>query len=128
MARKYGLSATLTLEEWLATLAHFHWKCAYCQSAPYTVLEHFEPMIVRGDTPDTTVFRRATSAISASKDCIQITSLLNMAWMKESRVCAPIWLLSGGKRSSKVRSVGERMLLKRHNLLSKKSHWNWGNE
>lgn len=50
MARKYGLSATLTLEEWLATLAHFHWKCAYCQHAPYTVLEHFEPVIVGGGT------------------------------------------------------------------------------
>lgn len=50
MARKYGLSATLTLEEWLATLAHFHWKCAYCQRAPYTVLEHFEPVIAGGDT------------------------------------------------------------------------------
>lgn len=50
MARKYGLSATLTLEEWLATLAHFHWKCAYCQHAPYTVLEHFEPVIAGGGT------------------------------------------------------------------------------
>ena len=50
MAKKYGLSATLTLEEWLATLAHFHWKCAYCQHAPYTVLEHFEPVIIGGGT------------------------------------------------------------------------------
>ena len=50
MARKYGLSATLTLEEWLSTLAYFHWKCAYCQHAPYTVLEHFEPMIAGGGT------------------------------------------------------------------------------
>lgn len=50
MSRKYGLSATLTLEEWLNTLKHFHWKCAYCQRAPYTVLEHFEPVIAGGGT------------------------------------------------------------------------------
>lgn len=33
----------LTLEQWLVTLDHFEWKCAYCREEPYEALEHFYP-------------------------------------------------------------------------------------
>lgn len=42
-AEDYGLPATLTLEQWIATLEHFEWKCAYCRGK-YAVLEHFVPL------------------------------------------------------------------------------------
>jgi hypothetical protein len=50
MANRLGLPATLTLPEWLETLAHFGWKCAYCRKAPYAVLEHIQPMVAGGGT------------------------------------------------------------------------------
>jgi len=43
-AKKAGGSATLNLNEWLATLKHFGGYCAYCQKQPYQVLEHFIPI------------------------------------------------------------------------------------
>ena len=42
-AAKLGLPATLTLEQWIVTLDHFNWVCAYCQGK-YTVIEHFVPL------------------------------------------------------------------------------------
>ena len=42
-AAKVGLPATLTLQQWLSTLDHFKWTCAYCQGK-YTVIEHFIPL------------------------------------------------------------------------------------
>lgn len=42
-AIKLGLPATLTLDEWIATLDYFNWTCAYCQGK-YTVIEHFTPL------------------------------------------------------------------------------------
>jgi 5-methylcytosine-specific restriction endonuclease McrA len=40
-ARQRKLSATLELIDWLDTLDHFDWKCAYCQKHIHEVLEHF---------------------------------------------------------------------------------------
>lgn len=48
-ARKLALSATLTIEQWIDTLNHFQWTCAYC-SGPYEVLEHFIPLALQGET------------------------------------------------------------------------------
>jgi 5-methylcytosine-specific restriction endonuclease McrA len=42
-ASELELPATLTLEQWLGTLEHFQWKCAFCQG-PYILLEHFIPL------------------------------------------------------------------------------------
>jgi 5-methylcytosine-specific restriction endonuclease McrA len=42
-AAKANLPATLTLEEWIATLDYFEWKCAYCKGK-YSLLEHFIPL------------------------------------------------------------------------------------
>jgi 5-methylcytosine-specific restriction endonuclease McrA len=42
-ASRANLPATLTLEQWLETLDHYNWRCAYCQGA-YSVLEHFIPL------------------------------------------------------------------------------------
>ncbi len=44
-ARKAGLTATLTLDQWLETLEYFHWQCAYCQIKKFELLEHFVPVI-----------------------------------------------------------------------------------
>jgi hypothetical protein len=46
-AEHCNLPATLTLQQWLTTLDHFAWKCAYCQERSYEVLEHFIPMLLR---------------------------------------------------------------------------------
>lgn len=42
-AEEFGSPATLTLTQWIQTLEHFDWKCAYCQGK-YTVLEHYVPL------------------------------------------------------------------------------------
>jgi hypothetical protein len=49
-ARAVGLPATLTLGQWLATLEHFGWLCAYCQRQPFTDLDHFVPLASGGGT------------------------------------------------------------------------------
>lgn len=47
-ADNLGLPATLTPGQWLQTLEHFNWKCAYCQKEKYQHLEHFIPIKVYG--------------------------------------------------------------------------------
>jgi HNH endonuclease len=49
-ARQLGLSATLTLKQWSKTVAYFNGLCAYCLDKPYTVLEHFIPLLCGGGT------------------------------------------------------------------------------
>jgi excisionase family DNA binding protein len=51
-ARKLGLPATLSLEDWLKTLQQFQWSCAYC-AQPYEVLEHFIPLAMQSETSKT---------------------------------------------------------------------------
>lgn len=48
-SRSKGLSASLTIEQWLATLHHFEWACAYCQK-PFVGLDHFVPTALGGGT------------------------------------------------------------------------------
>jgi 5-methylcytosine-specific restriction endonuclease McrA len=48
-AMRSGLPATLTLQEWLNTLKHFNYRCAYCSNG-YAVLEHFIPVSLGGGT------------------------------------------------------------------------------
>jgi 5-methylcytosine-specific restriction endonuclease McrA len=55
-AQNANLPATLTLEEWISTLDHFHWKCAYCQTGEYALIEHFIPLSHgKGTTQDNCV-------------------------------------------------------------------------
>lgn len=49
-AENKDLPATLTLEEWLQTLADFNGLCAYCQERPFEHLEHFIPIDAGGGT------------------------------------------------------------------------------
>lgn len=49
-AVKAHLPATLTVEQWLETVNYFNGKCAYCQDAVYTLLEHFIPIVHGGGT------------------------------------------------------------------------------
>lgn len=49
-AQRLHAEATLTLVEWLETLHHFHWLCAYCQSKPFKVMSHYMPLPQGGTT------------------------------------------------------------------------------
>lgn len=49
-ARQMGAPATLTLAEWLETLKSFGYKCAYCQTKPFQVMEHYRPLPHGGTT------------------------------------------------------------------------------
>lgn len=49
-ARRAGVPATLTLYEWIGTLAAFDGKCAYCRVADFTCMEHFIPVELGGGT------------------------------------------------------------------------------
>jgi hypothetical protein len=49
-ARASGLPATLTLTQWLETLQHFAWRCAYCRQTRYEALDHFIPLSAGGGT------------------------------------------------------------------------------
>lgn len=48
-ARLMGLEATLSLDEWLATLDLFNWSCAYCGGA-FEGIEHLIPDYYGGGT------------------------------------------------------------------------------
>jgi hypothetical protein len=54
-ARYLQARATLTLAEWLTTVVHFRWRCAYCQEKPFQVLHHFTPRSQGGTTSDNCV-------------------------------------------------------------------------
>lgn len=45
-----GATANLTLAQWKSTIEHFNYKCAYCAKKPYTVLEHYWPISLKGGT------------------------------------------------------------------------------
>lgn len=49
-AKQQGTEATLTLAEWLETINAFQGQCAYCQTSPYEVLEHYLPIALGGGT------------------------------------------------------------------------------
>jgi len=50
-----NLPATLTVEQWLRTLEHFKWKCAYCEQRLGIIIEHFIPLPLAGTTADNCV-------------------------------------------------------------------------
>lgn len=60
-ARLVRCEATLTLKQWLTTLHHFQWRCAYCQG-PYETLEHLIPIQRGGGTT-------AGNCIPSCKSC-----------------------------------------------------------
>lgn len=51
-ARKANTPATLTVKQWSQAVAYFNSKCAYCQSRPFQVLEHFLPISLGGGTTE----------------------------------------------------------------------------
>lgn len=44
-----GCEATLTIGQWIETLEHYNWQCAYC-GKPYQELEHEIPIVHGGGT------------------------------------------------------------------------------
>lgn len=67
-AQREELPATLTSQQWIATLDHFDWKCAYCGERPYRVLEHFIPIGLGGGTT-------ADNVLPACSSCNSLKSL-----------------------------------------------------
>jgi 5-methylcytosine-specific restriction endonuclease McrA len=51
-ARKAGTPATLTLGQWITTLKRHQHFCAYCQTGPYEVIEHYIPIKEGGGTTE----------------------------------------------------------------------------
>jgi len=51
-ARKSGLTATLTLREWISVISDFKGLCAWCQEYTYSMIEMVDP--ARGLTYDNT--------------------------------------------------------------------------
>jgi 5-methylcytosine-specific restriction endonuclease McrA len=49
-ARSKGLTADLTVSQWKNTVNYFNNKCAYCQKANWSLLEHFIPTVLGGGT------------------------------------------------------------------------------
>lgn len=49
-AWKSGQMGDLSLRQWLTTLEDFNWRCVYCTTSPYEVIEHFIPISRGGDT------------------------------------------------------------------------------
>lgn len=49
-ARRAGLPATLTPDEWLENVKLFNGLCAYCGEVPFCVLDHLRPMVLHGGT------------------------------------------------------------------------------
>jgi hypothetical protein len=49
-ARQWRLPATLTRAAWTQTVADFGGRCAFCDAAPATVLEHYVPIARGGGT------------------------------------------------------------------------------
>lgn len=49
-ARDCNAPDTLTLHDWLRTLADFNGRCAYCETRPFVELEHFIPIADGGGT------------------------------------------------------------------------------
>lgn len=54
-----GLPATVTIGQWLRTLDHFGWRCAYCQAEAvegYMGIDHYLPLCLKGgSTPENCV-------------------------------------------------------------------------
>lgn len=61
-AHSLGAEATLTLEQWLETLAYFHWSCAYCQVKPFMVMSHYQRLPHGGTT--------AANCVPACRGCL----------------------------------------------------------
>ena len=61
-AEEAGTPATLTLPQWQATITYFEYKCAYCHTQTYQVLEHYMPIKLSGGTS-------ADNCIPSCKTC-----------------------------------------------------------
>lgn len=72
-ARALGLPATLALKEWIDTLDHFTWKCAYCETGAYDVFEHFVPTFHGGGTTQSNCVPACYSCNTRKRDLHPLT-------------------------------------------------------
>ena len=47
-AERLNKLATLTFKQWITTVQHFNYRCAYCQRAAFHDMEHYVPLRVCG--------------------------------------------------------------------------------
>lgn len=82
-AKRIGQAASLTFEEWIATITYFNMRCAFCQERPYEVLEHFIPVIHGGTTSVFNCVPACELCNAIKNDCLPHEILEQM---KEERI------------------------------------------
>lgn len=81
-SEKLGLEHTLTLDQWMQTLEHFKYRCAYCELiASYDHLEHFVPVKLGGGTTVSNCVPacRSCNSYKGRKDVRRILSLRQLS-------------------------------------------------
>lgn len=71
-----GCEATLTITQWLKTLDHYDWRCAYCGD-PYEELEHEIPIALGGGTT-------AINCIPSCRSCNRTKSMKHPDEIRET--------------------------------------------
>ena len=89
-ARRAGLPATLTKEQWQATLAHFGNRCAYCDG-PWSLLEHATAITLGGGTTADNCLPACAVCNTRKRD----TQIEHLKWPLVSRALA--WLREQGR-------------------------------
>jgi hypothetical protein len=85
-ARYLRSEATLTLAEWLDTLNHFHWRCAYCGEKSFEVMSHITPLPDGGTTVDNCVPGCYTCIRNNRKDNPYVSAYLASAKRRHEKV------------------------------------------
>jgi hypothetical protein len=106
-AREANTPATLTVKQWAAAITYFGGKCAYCQSRPFQVLEHFVPISRGGGTTADNCVPACNKCNSKKKD-IHPDKLLSFHKRDLERVKN---YLRSSKDEDKPYSVSERALV-----------------
>ena len=86
-AQAAGLSATLSLKEWLTILEYFSWTCAYC-GGDFDSIEHYLPISRGGET--------------SAKNCLPACHICN--FKKGNRPPETLERLFGAERLLSIRT------------------------
>ena len=99
-ARRAGLPATLTEEQWQQTLEHFSHLCAYCRKKPWRNVEHATSLPSGGTTVDNCL--PACSVCNALKRGKTLEEMVNgpNTYSRDAKDWEPAlaWLRSKGRR------------------------------
>ena len=76
-ARAQHAAATLTLVDWIKTLDHFEWHCAYCRERPFQIMSHYLPLQLAGTTSTNCVPACYSCRANRKKESPVIQAYLN---------------------------------------------------